>query len=413
MNYNQMCVVKDTLDTFNDCSFVSIIGESEVAVKNDLTGEIWKIEFSFDENDQLSFNTENAVVIEGSPEEESKIDAKQEIIQAFAHSLINEDDTGIQYVKEAILEAEDLFRKGQTVVTESQESDDSNEVFVFREDLQYDEDERNAIVEIANKWEEQVEQFNQSKKEFHSVGNLFEDGVIKSEVVNPFVVLEAFEQKKQAIATLMSSKDQLSAFHESMKSIFEDESQASEALKGINALSISDKDLETRLTKNLVVLKKDYNEDLNIRETTKKVIETRREIFGEALGESNLISPQTGVWQNNKKLNYLRFQSGFFTRKDLNTIMEDFDNILGNFLNMNRDDYLMIQEMKDTIDYMYRTNQIVDEVVVEVINKFNESFFSRGIPDSKQDYFNPEKSGPDTTGQHLKAYHRSIAPGSV
>lgn len=415
MNYNQMCVVKDTLDTFNDCSFVSIIGESEVAVKNNLTGEIWKLEFSFDEDDKLSFNTENATVIENSPEQENDIDTKQEIIEAFAHSLINEDDVGIEFVKQAILEAEDIFSKNnKTVFSESQEEqgfDDST--YVFREDLDYDDNERNAIISISNKWEDKVSLFEQSKKDFSEVGNLFEDGVIKSEVLNPFVVLEALEQKKIAINNLMMSRDHLIAFHESVKNIFENQEIATAALKGIDTLSTSDKDIETKLTKNLVIVKKDYNEDLNIRETTKKIIESRKEIFGEALGESNLISPQTGMWQNNTKLNYLKFQSGYFNRKDLASLMEDFDNILGNFLNMGRDEYLVIQEMKDTIDYMYRTNQIVDEVVVEVINKFNESFFSKGIPDSKQDYFNPEKSGPDTAGQHLKAYHRSIAPGSV
>lgn len=416
MNFKELCAIKDAVDTFNDSSFVSVISENEVAVQNNKTNEIWKIEFSFSEDGKLSFNTENAVVLEAAQEEDLPVDSKQEIIKAFSHSLINEDAVGIEYVKEAILEADDLFGNRKIVNESSEQPSDQDLVMVFREDLDYSEEERQAIIDISSKWEEKIEQFQNIKKEFVEAGNLFnEDSTVKAEAINPLDLLDSLAVKKEQQAAFIENKSQLEAFTESVNKIFENEEICKAAMSGINVLDISDKSLETKLTKNLVVIKKDYNEDLNIRDLTKKIINTRKEIFGEALGETNKIIEPTGSWHNNnnKRFNYLKFQSGVFTRHDLNALMEDFDNILGNFLNMNRDDMLVIQEMKDTIDYMYRTNQIVDEIVFDVINRFNESFYSQGIPNGKQDYFNPEKSGADTAGLHLKAYHRSIAPGSV
>ncbi len=407
MNYKQLCLIKDAIDTFNDAEFVSVLNESEVAVRNNKTNEIWKLNYVFSEDGVLKFNTENAVVVETS-EEEEKVDAKQEIIKAFSHALINEDEIGLEYVKEAILEAEDLFAsKHSKESVYAEETESGEDVWVFREDLDISDEEKTIITNISNKWEEKVDAFEQSKQEFKSAGNLFSEDTIRSgEIDNPLDLVAQLAEKQEAIAAMFEQKEVLTQFNALVLEAAETEEVAHAALKDINPLSVSDAEFETKVTKNLVLAKKEFNESkINVRELTKKLIAIKKEVFTESLHQND--------YGNESKFNYLRFNSGYFTRRDLNSIMSDFDSIIGECLNMNRDELNMIQEMKDTIDYMYRTNQISDEVVSGVLNRFNESFFAKGIPNGSADLMNPEKSGADTAGLHLKNQHRAIAPGSV
>lgn len=407
MNYKQLCLIKDAVDTFNDAEFVSVLNESEVAVRNNKTNEIWKLNYVFGEDGKLSFNTENAVVVE-TAEEEEKVDAKQEIIKAFSHALINEDEVGLEYVKEVILEAEDLFAVGkQSVYSEDSVEVEGEEVWSFKEDLDISDEEKTIITNISNKWEEKLDQFEQSKKEFKSAGNLFSEDTIRSgEIDNPLDLLAQLAEKREAINAMFEQKEVLTQFNALVLEAAGTEEVALAALKDINPLSATDAEFETKVTKNLVLAKKEFNEStINVRELTKKISAIKKEVLNESLHQND--------YGNESKFSYLRFNSGYFTRRDLNAIMSDFDSVIGECLNMNRDELNMIQEMKDTIDYMYRTNQISDEVVSGVLNRFNESFFAKGIPNGSADLMNPEKSRPDTAGLHLKNQHRAIAPESV
>lgn len=404
MDYKTLCLLKDAVDTFDDAEFVSVLDESHVAVKNNNTGDIWKIEYRFDE-DKLSFSTVHAVVLEEN--EVVHVDPREEMKKAVAHSLFSEDNIGLDYVRELIESDEDIFNKKFSASSDSysESVEDEDETLVFNEAIDYSPEERSFIVEMANRWEQKSDEYARSKKEFMSAGFLFEGASVRSEdeIPNPLDLITALNEKKENIKAVMENQQAMFDFTEAVGDILGDQELATAVMNGID-FSQDKKKIETSLSKNLVIAKRDFNEDYNVREKLKAIMEMADQLVLESGGQ--------GIYGNENRYSYLRTTAGFWTRRDLNALMSDFDQILGDFVNLNRDEQMAIQEMKDTVDHMYRTNQIVDEVVNGVIQSFNEMYFVKA-QGRKDAFFDQGKSGPDTTGRAHKAYHRSIAPGSV
>lgn len=400
MNYARLCALKDAIDTFNDAEFVTVIDESSVAIKNTKDNSIWKIGFSFNEADEVEFSSDVAEKLKEEEEKEEEINYKEELKNAYIFDSINENTPfGIQYIKKIIEEGRYSFGKQVSdIINESHEESDE-EQYYFNESVDYSKEEKVKILEITERWEEKINSVRNDYLDLLDAGNLFnEENEVKEVIINPLKVIKKFSQKKSYIRDFLENKNKIADLHETLNSIFSENEELKNSVVSNIDLNQDQKQLETNLTKTLVIAKRDFNEDFNIREKVKEVLEAVNE-YNESLGQHS--------YDNDHQFNYLKVNAGWFTRRELALMMEDFSFVLNNFLNLSREEQTMIQEMKDTIDYMYRTNTIVDEVVYNVMDTFNNYYFSKK-EDQVQKLVDPSYAAADVTGMRARKYMGSL-----
>jgi len=393
--------VKNAVNVFDDADFVSIISENEVAIRNLKNGSVWIAGYYF-ENDEVIFNTSNSEVIE--EEEEFQLDTNDR--SSFVETLTNmfkadgavfTEGESNEELKSAV-SGYNFKRKAEPVVAQSSPQSESLRGLL--------EDETLEIVDsIAAKYLTKLDTFIETKNQFLSNGQLFdEDGIKVSEsIINPYAVIKLYQQKQELKNIISEGAEIIEAFYEDLSDNLDEEKIA--LLQGIH---FEDKEsAATRITKAFITsgysaidaraAVKYFNEAYD------NHIAENKELFDEMHG-LNKAFPLNAVGDE-KGLRFLKFGQGIFDRNDVVELLEDFDRVIAKLPTSEAGRFHEIVGMRNIIDTMLVTNTIDDEVISEVISTFNSRFT------------NVQNGSPIPSDGHLKpvpSYHgipRSPAEG--
>lgn len=362
MNYNLLKNLKQSIDTYDDASFVSLLSEDVAIIQNNKNKSLWSLPFSINE-DRFVFHPNGGELLEdGELEVREYQESLSEINKNILVALRESDDEAYQ---ESLQE---LLRQFEPRLIKK-ETEESDPIF---EGSFYDilnEEERTWVKEFQNKWSHKMETVRQSFLEFQSSGSLFEDGNLKDieNLQDPLYLLNSYQESLIMKEFQMENASLFIEWKDRVGEILSEE-----VLEGINPLN---ENWKTTLLKNLVHYKKDKDATLAIHEIAKEISDIHEEIFSEC--EAPLSSDGStrsgGGYDGENKLHFLRM-SGNFTNDDLKNLIKDFDYAIGSGIAKDEDELRALSSLKDKVEYMYRTNAIDDETVASSINSFNTKY---------------------------------------
>lgn len=362
MNYNLLKNLKQSLDTFDDSSFVSLLSEDVAIVQNNKNKSLWSLPFSITE-DKFVFHPNNGELLEdGEIEVREYQESLSEINKNILVALRESDDEAYQ---ESLQE---LLRQFEPRLIKK-ENEESDPIFEgsFYELLE--EEERTWVKEFQSKWSHKMEAIRESFLKFQSSGSLFEDGNLKDieNLQDPLYLLNSYQESLIMKEFQLENAPLFIEWKERISEILSEE-----VLEGINPLN---ENWKTTLLKNLVHYKKDVDATLAIHEMAKEISDIHEEIFSECEAplSSDVSTPSGGGYDGENKLHFLKM-SGTFTNEDLKNLIKDFDYAIGSGIAKDEDELRALSSLKDKVEYMYRTNAIDDETVASTINSFNTKY---------------------------------------
>lgn len=349
---NETIQLLESIDKFNDASFVSFgIDGQSVIVKNEATGDLYSFPIQFDENlKTYTLNGAEAILL--GEEEEPKPSLKEACLNFFSEG---EGDIG------GILEAcapKKEKKKAYSKLSTKLES-------IFSE-------------EIASAFKDYEEKLNA----FIGECDLFDESgkpVEKETIFHPDFLLEMKNWKQDRREALLESVDIFREFLDKTSELLSEkqiELEAEKLFEGIDV--ISGKSFFGLLTKNLTKIKKENELDINVESIVMSLDKLRQETFSETFEENyraTLDAPDSyGHLSNPNIQNYLKFKVGSFDKVKVGRLLEDFNNVLTKFNELNQEELVYINKLRDIVDFMYRTEQIDDEMVFNIIREFNDRF---------------------------------------
>lgn len=366
--------IKQSIDTFNDAEFYSF-GESEnqVIIKSLKDQSLWAINYVEAEG-VLVFDTEKAEKIQEG--EKSEKEEYQEQISGVFENLkrvFSEDsEAAIENLK---LQLKTVPRD----IPVFEEEEEQQEEFVFEGDF-------------FTSLKDNVKKFYEAKKDFASLGNLFEGSEIKrGQIFDPIVLLEALQSRHQASETFLENVQLIVSFKERLTAVLENED-----LADFVTFKMDLRNPKVSVPKALVLAKKQFAEsEFDLVSTQKEILSIYEEVFAgsniqafmEGGGSISMERPAPFVYNQVPAIphfRYLKFRTGAFNEEDLNTLQKELQYAMGRYSELSPEELKAINEMSTRVTYMQLTGQIDDSLVVSIIESFNKTF------KKVDDYKNPE-----------------------
>lgn len=385
MDFNIINKLKQEVDCFDDADFVSAIDENTVAARRLTDDAVFAVPFVIEENGLTIFKGSEAKIIQEGKSEDS--DAEQETLASVAKQYLLSEDNDVSDLCALIISSDVAPRK------QEQKSIVENSNII-----ELSEEEQLVINEFYSKWDKKVKRVDELEKEFMSNGRLFaEDGNPRQvDVVGPYTVAQAYVAKNKQRERILAYAQ---PFAEFMNIVSDNIGvDASIVMEGID-MHGEDSDFSVRLSRNLAVAKQKGIITENIAETIKKVRGLRKqwldyiENCGIAPwpadgGPGSAEDTDRGVIGPDRSgYHFLKYNIGEFSRNDLKLLMDDFNKVIARFNEMDQESLQEIAGMRSSIDWMWRTNQVDDELVAGIIKDFNSKFGAeraqRGIQGSQ------------------------------
>ena len=364
--------IRNSIETFNDAEFVSVVSENTALVRNINNNSEWTINYSESKEGILSFDGESAEMVEGpdASKEELYEETVKDLHETFVNVFSKDNAKAVDILREKILTLPFV--------------EDVEEEEVVSEDSLVTEGKLDAVGTLAEKFAGKVKAFDEVSNTFEASGNMFdESGKMKAEsMIDPQVILEAYEQKVEKRRMVEEAVDKTLSFEEAVKDHYSDEEVVKTILENITSESAKP---NVAITKALVTAKANGAEFV-VAEERKFLAEAFSESFPEV--EASVISEDStrrGVdfvynqISNNPKFKFLKYNTGIYTRDDVDTIAKELETVISHtYHDLNEEEMMFVNELYTKVMYMARTNQIDDEVVTEAIKTFNKKFGKDG-----------------------------------
>jgi hypothetical protein len=375
MNYKDFKTIKERIEVFEDASFVSLQGDSELLLKSS-NYDLWSVPFSF-ENNQLTLFGKKAVLVEEKQKIVEEVQNLNEINALILEASSNKDEEtyfeGMNRLVDVFLEErkkKKIKKKAMNSMYESEENEVEDEENILWENQSATAQE--FTKEFISYWEDKLDIIKSNFNELFSVGFLFDENheFKKETILDPIMVLENYKNKQTKVKNFFEELSVVDEWY--LKA--EELGIMKESLEGISPLS---KDWKIALFKNLV-LQKRKGYDLPIHETLKQLEDFSNEIISEADMTMNIglnSEKVPGSHNGENKMNFLKI-NGTFTPTDLEKLVSDFTRAMATYQasGFDRDTLGKVSNYKDMVDKMYRTNMIDDETVSKIITDFNSNF---------------------------------------
>lgn len=379
MDFETLQRVKESVNTFNDAEFVSLVNENTVLIKSLRNESVWKVGFVINENDFLVFDTTDAECVqEGDASVDQIVESQNKELNENLLKMFSFDESERAEAKASLKSLfentipEEEFEKLKS--SESQFSSKLDKALVSEGTIP-------QVAKIAEKFSNKYSEWVTAESELIESASMFaEDFSIKKEkFVDPVHVLDAAEFKRLEESSNDSVIESILKFKQIL-----DESYGSKVGAYIFENIKHDSKL-SHILKTLVTAKKTLGEDGakidSVNEEAKKLEGILKDTFAEVYSENAFAAsdrPNSTIFnqiENPGRYRFLAYKSGIFEMADLNAMIEEFQNVKATYLNnMSREDLMFISEMESRIMYMQRTNNISDQVVADVLTQFGQRF---------------------------------------
>ena len=354
--------IKTSIDTFNDAEFFSFGEEkNEVIIKSLNDGSLWKINY-MEQEEEIIFDTEKAEKIkDGEPSDKEIYKENVSSLMSSLKSVFSEDfEAAIEQVREHLK----VIPKEIPVFEEAE----TEEEYAF---------EGEHFASLGEK----MKSYYEAKKDFASLGYMFEGEEIKRDkLFNPLTLIDALKAKTQASDSFIENVQLIVSFKEKLEGIFENKEMANYV-----ATKIDLKNPKISIPKTLVVAKKQFEESFNVVDKQKEILTAFNETFEgsniqtfmEGGGTISGGQPVPFVYNQTPampKFRYLKFRTGAFNEEDLNVLQKELQSVMGRYSELSSDELKIVNEMSTRVTYMQMTGQINDQLVVSMIEGFNKTF---------------------------------------
>lgn len=395
MNYKKFTEIKEIFNSFDDTEFESLISESSALIKNE-NGKKYSVPFEYNENGNTVIFAEKAKLVEKPDIQKTYIPTVKDIITEKVHNIrdsikrffeAEEDDSSdLEEISEN-LDYIKLAREDQMNIMLNEDIEDSDLFIESEEFKNLDEQEKEIVADFRKKFSEQQNKYNFFKNAFMENGKLFEFNktVKKDSFLNPLKVAELYKTKNEIRKSLESDYSFIESFHEEMESAVSELNDNQKTILFKNIDFMNEADFKTGIAKNLVILKKNYNEQIDINTISKKI----NAIYNESFKNYKFKSEESSELKNYEEMistlntdsngtvpsfKFLKFKMNVFSPSDLLALRDEFNNVIKNCYSFSQDALTQISLMRDKIDYMIKTGNTDDEMVGEIINSFNKNF---------------------------------------
>lgn len=389
-NYNDLKLIEESINTFDDTEFISILNDKELIIKNASSENVYKVGYKI-VNEDIIIDTREFELVQENEKDINDLnikdkDVRDSIKKGIKNFLNESNEEPIEQLNELLTNISFSKRKK----SEEQIIKESKETIESKYDS-FNEDERKVISSIVEKFGKQIAKYDVIFEEFKKNGKLFEDnGDIKEGVfMSPKRIIDLYSEKIKSFSELATGIDEVNTIIDTITEQLDlDEDLVSNIFEGVDFLNKEQYAMD--LTKNIVAFKKQYDEDINVSEFLKlaKNLYTENistdELTGKEFFESydkkltNLIEVYSENLNDYKgpvsSLNFLRYNTGLFNQDAVRALKNDFDNVMKRVMSFTEEDLTVINNMRDTIEYMDRTGNINDEQIVKIISLFNERY---------------------------------------
>lgn len=379
MDFETLQRVKDSVNTFNDAEFVSIVNENTVLIKSLRNQSAWKIGFAINEDDVLVFDTTNAECVQEGDESVDKIaESQSTALKENLKKMFSFEESERAEAKAALrVLFENTIPESEFEALKVKEAEFTPKV----ERALVAEGTFESVGKIAAKFADKYAKWVQAENDLIDSASMFgEDFQIKKEkFIDPVHILEFAEFKRSEEAAQDKTIESIQKFKQTL-----DESYGTKVGQYIFENIKHDSKL-SHILKTLVTAKKTMGEDgekiASVNEEAKKLEKLLGESFAEMYSENALAAsdrPNSVIFnqiENPGRYRFLQYKTGIYEMADMNDIVNEFQLVKATYLNnMSREDLLFINEMESRIMYMQRTNNINDQVVSDVLSQFGERF---------------------------------------
>ena len=379
MDFETLQRVKDSVNTFNDAEFVSIVNENTVLIKSLRNQSTWKIGFAINEDDILIFDTKEAeCVAEGDESADQIAESQSKALKENLKKMFSFEESERAEAKAALkVLFESTIPESEFELLKQKEAEFTPKV----EKALVAEGTFESVGNIATKFADKFSQWVQAENDLISSASFFgEDFQIKKDkFIDPIHVLDFAEFKRVEEAAGDKLVETVLKFKQSLDESYGEKIGAYifENIKHDSKLS--------HILKTLVTAKKTMDPEgtkiASVNEEAKKLETLLAESFKEMYGENALTAsdrPNSVIFnqiENPGRYRFLQYKTGIYEMADLNEMVNEFQSVKATYLNnMSREDLMFINELESRIMYMQRTNNINDQVVSDVLSSFGERF---------------------------------------
>lgn len=371
MDYKKFEKIKSDFNKLQDVEFISF-SEDSVIIKNTVTQAIFQVPFTEGKEDKsLTFNFSEGIIVEkGQKSEKEKFEENVKSLNGSVKKIFNNFDEGVAEVKE-LIKTLPLVEEAEVLNPIAQATKNYVEV-------------KGLAKAVSKSYRAYKESFLNFKESF----NVFdESNQLKDIQVNFEKTVKDINESVKEYKEFSEALDKVVAFSNYMEDLVIDKDFAKAILESIDF----QKDLKVTIPKALVMAQKSFNEELNIVDMSKNILDGYKQFFNEE-DETEMVSfdkpfNKFGSSDAFDRPEFLQFGSGKYNLEDLAKLIKELEQSLVILPDLTSEDLMEITNMKSIIDYMYRTNTISDKKVTEVIDEFNKAYSG----DSSDTYDDPLK----------------------
>lgn len=350
--YEKISSVKSEVESFKNARFFSMDGENACIVENTVNKALFSIPFEISESGITFDGTQAKLVKEKTLTPIEEFSKNKQNLNATIKGIFEEGklEESLASLKKLVHELPSVDPTVLVVPAPQKE-----EIY---EGL------------LADK----VNAFLAEKKNYENSLSLFdeEQNVVQDKIaISKFKKIEA--EINEELEAFKKAVTAYKLFEEELKEIVPDEKVREKLLKDVDL----ETDISVSVPRSLVVAKNTITEELNVLETSSKII---------AAWKSNFFAENTTPELANEKLfnfakkdqdrpKFLKFRMGIYTIEDAITLLEELDNAMSHYVGGLDDEELgFIANQKAMVEYMIRSRKISDRVMQQIVEEFNKKF---------------------------------------
>lgn len=353
MSYQKITAIKKEIESFKNAELISLAEDSKVAVRNTSTNAIYVIPYS-EEDGNYVFDCENAEIVNEKDESSEELFAKNsQVLQDKIGAIFAESEN----LENAIAELRDTVRELPQV-----------DPAQFGQTAELVQEQESPILP------EKMAQYAEIEREFMNSFNMFDES---GDPVQSKVSVTHFKKLYKEVKSEWNDFiEAIGVYHEFKVKLLEEieDERIVEAL--LDNISLDEK-INITVPKALVVAKNTIDEDLNIIETSKKVIGLWNSVFEDVTPTSKSDKIYNYAQNDRERPKFLKFRMGVFTVEDVMVLIEELDRAMSAVGELNDEELMFISNQKYICEYMVRTRKVSDRMMKKVITEFNERFSAK------------------------------------
>lgn len=378
MKFEKFQKVKNDIEKLPNVLFYSF-NEDTVIIQHKKNEALYQIPFTEEIDESVTLH-----LGAGKKVKEGKLTVEEEFKQNSANlrdsikSIFTNYDEGIKNLKKLIadlpnVDSEEIAKR--ELVKEK----------TYEESIEeYASSHIKPVKNINSTFKRQLVEFNKTEQDFVQLFHIFnEDGTLKKHDLNYELLKTYYNESLTEYKEFCAKLDKMNGFVDSIKDIAGDDVFAEDIIRYINF----EQNLKVTVPKAVVSAQREYGENVNVIDISKKIMNVYSEIF-KSDEENPIVFNRHRSGSDERIPQFLKFHTNKYQRNDVETLEHELEQSIYSLKNISDEDLREIGKWKNQCTYMSRTGIVSDKKVDEIIKSFNEKY----AKDSSEEFNDGDES---------------------